>query len=72
VQFVAVTAVGQDRPGIVAEFSGVLYRFGCNLEESTMTRLRDEFAMLLLVRLPEGGALAALQSTLENTAGQWG
>jgi glycine cleavage system transcriptional repressor len=72
VQFVAITAVGQDRPGIVAEFSGVLYRFGCNLEESTMTRLRDEFAMLLLVRLPEGSALTALQATLESTAGQMG
>ena len=71
-QLVAITAVGEDRPGIVAEFSGVLYRFGCNLEESTMTRLRGEFAMLLLVRLPEGDPLASLRATLEATAAEMG
>lgn len=71
-QFVAITAVGRDRPGIVAEFSGALFRFGCNLEETTMTRLRGEFAMLLLARLPEEGQLQALQAALRETADQMG
>lgn len=58
---IAVTAVGRDRPGIVAEVSGALFRLGCNLEETTMTRLRDQFAMLLLVRLPENLVPGALE-----------
>jgi glycine cleavage system transcriptional repressor len=65
---VAVTAVGQDRPGIVAEVSGVLYHQGCNLEDASMTRLRDQFAMQLLVRLPEGGSLPELESGLREAA----
>src|SRR5688572_27091002 len=68
--FVAITAVGRDRPGIVAEFSGALYRLGCNLEETTMTRLRGEFAMLLLVGYPENVTPAALASELEAVAGR--
>lgn len=67
-QYAAVTAVGKDRPGIVAGFSGALYRLGCNLEETTMTRLRGEFAMLLLVRLPESGSVEALRLGLEPVA----
>jgi glycine cleavage system transcriptional repressor len=71
-QFAAITAVGQDRPGIVAEFSGALFRLGCNLEETTMTRLRSEFAMLLLVRYPTDTTAQALTSELEPVAARLG
>jgi glycine cleavage system transcriptional repressor len=54
-QWVAVTAVGRDRPGIVAGVTEALLQLGCNLAETSMTRLRSEFAMILLVRLPAGG-----------------
>lgn len=70
--FVAITAVGRDRPGIVSEFSGELYRLGCNLEETTMTGLRGEFAMLLLVRLPEGKLLAELEAAMRAAADRLG
>jgi glycine cleavage system transcriptional repressor len=69
--FFAITAVGQDRPGIVAEFTGVLYRQGANLEDSTMTHLRDQFAMMLVVEAPEE-ALAALDAALQLVATQMG
>jgi glycine cleavage system transcriptional repressor len=65
---VAISAVGSDRPGIVSRVSGVLYDFGCNLEETTMTRLRDQFAMLLLVRLPPGSVPAELEQALRGPA----
>lgn len=52
--FAIVTAFGQDRPGIVAAMADALYRLGCNIEDSCMTRLRGEFTMMLMVRLPEG------------------
>jgi glycine cleavage system transcriptional repressor len=44
----AVTVIGQDRPGIIAEATGVLAEFGLNIEDSTMTLLRGHFAMMLL------------------------
>lgn len=48
----AVTAVGRDRPGIVAALSGVLYRLGGNIEDSRMSILRGHFAVMLIVELP--------------------
>jgi len=44
----AVTVIGHDRPGIIAEVTGVLAGLGLNLEDSTMTLLRGHFAMMLL------------------------
>src|SRR5207245_10591747 len=44
----AITVVGRDRPGIVADVSGVLAGLGLNLTDSTMTLLRGHFAMTLI------------------------
>ncbi|MCP3954209.1 MAG: amino acid-binding protein, partial [Desulfobacterales bacterium] len=43
-----MTAFGKDRPGIVADVTQVLYENGCNLEDSSMTLLADEFTLILL------------------------
>ncbi len=51
---IAVTVLGHDRPGIVADTTAALARLGGNLEDSTMTLLRGHFAMLLLVRTDAG------------------
>lgn len=45
----AVTAVGADRPGIIARVTGVLLEHGGNLEDSSMTILGGHFAIVLLV-----------------------
>lgn len=45
----AVTALGADRPGIIARVTGVLLDHGGNLEDSQMTILRGHFAIMLLV-----------------------
>jgi glycine cleavage system transcriptional repressor len=44
----AITIVGRDRPGIVADASGVLAGLGLNLTDSSMTLLRGHFAMTLI------------------------
>lgn len=61
----AVTVLGADRPGIVADVTAALAQIGGNLEDSTMTLLRGHFAMVVLVRTPRpatevAGALAGL------------
>jgi glycine cleavage system transcriptional repressor len=53
-QIIAVTVVGRDRPGIVADVTGALADLHGNLEDSTMTLLRGHFAMVLLVRTGAG------------------
>jgi glycine cleavage system transcriptional repressor len=64
-KLVALTAIGRDRPGIVASLSKVLYEKGCNLEDSSMTRLKGDFAILLLIALPSGLSAGDLESALK-------
>ncbi len=43
-----LSAMGKDRPGIVADVSEVIYECGGNIEDSSMSLLRNHFAVLLL------------------------
>jgi glycine cleavage system transcriptional repressor len=45
----ALSAIGHDRPGIVADLAELIYECDCNLEDSSMTILGGEFAVLLLL-----------------------
>ena len=69
---VAVTAVGMDRPGIVAAVTKVLVDHGCNLEDTSMTILRGHFAMMLVVDVPPGVDALALESSLAGPAADLG
>ncbi|HEY9774074.1 MAG TPA: ACT domain-containing protein [Planktothrix sp.] len=60
---VLVTAVGEDRPGIVAKLTEVLVKHGANLEESRMSVLGGEFAAISLVTVPEE-KMASLEKDL--------
>ncbi len=64
----AVTAVGADRPGIVAAVTGAFVDLGCNLEDSSMTILRGQFAMMLVVAAPSGVGAGDLESALAGPA----
>ena len=52
----AITVLGHDRPGIIAETTGRLAGLGLNLEDSTMTLLRGHFAMMLVCEGPTADA----------------
>lgn len=58
----AVTVLGHDRPGIVAEVTEAIADLGGNLEDSSMTLLRGHFAMTLIADL--GGPATELQERL--------
>lgn len=45
----ALSAIGRDRPGIVADLAELVFDCDCNLEDSSMTILGSEFAVLLLL-----------------------
>lgn len=48
-QSLAITAIGEDRPGIVNELTEVLLNANLNIEDSRMSVLGGEFAIILLV-----------------------
>lgn len=66
-EHILVTAVGEDRPGIVSHLAEVITRHGANLEDSRMTVLGGEFAAIALVTVPDG-KLPDLQKDLESLA----
>ncbi len=43
-----LSAIGPDRPGIVATLTKILFKRGCNLEDSAMMRLGSEFGVQLI------------------------
>lgn len=67
---VAITAVGADRPGIVAAVTEVLVDEGCNLEDTTMTILRGHFAMMLVADVPPELSAEALEAALARPAAE--
>jgi glycine cleavage system transcriptional repressor len=57
-QELVISALGEDRPGIVAAVAEALRDHGCNLLDTSMTILRGRFAMVLVVTGPDDtGAL---------------
>lgn len=55
-----LTVAGKDQPGIVAGVTKALFQLGCNLEDSEMTRLGGEFAMMVVFAAPAKATQAAI------------
>jgi len=60
-----ISALGADRPGIVDEISNIIYNHSLNIEDSRMTILGGEFAMLLLVS-GEQSSIDAIQTQVNE------
>jgi glycine cleavage system transcriptional repressor len=63
-----VSALGPDRPGIVARVTAVLLDHGCNIADSHMGLLNGRFTMMLVVTLPDGLRERRFAADLEKTA----
>lgn len=48
-KFFVISALGKDRPGIVNDLSKAILDSGCNVEDSRMTVLGGEFALIMMV-----------------------
>jgi len=46
-----ITAIGSDRPGIVSEMTSLIATYGGNVEESRMSKMGSDFAIIMLVRV---------------------
>lgn len=68
----AVTVIGDDRPGIVAGITRQLFELGCNLEDVSSVILRGHFTMMLIVHAPEGVSAIDAESSLAAVAAEMG
>jgi glycine cleavage system transcriptional repressor len=66
-----IATVAEDRPGIVSELSTIVHDLGLNIEDSRMTVLGGEFAVLMSVA-GEDTALTELDSKLREQAASGG
>jgi len=65
-----LSAMGKDRPGIVADVSEVIYECGGNIEDSSMSLLRNHFALLLLFSTEREEVNQKLASSLKRLEGE--
>ena len=54
-QLIVISAIGTDRTGVVQDLTKVILGCGGNIEQSRMTTLGSEFAMLLFLRNGSSG-----------------
>ncbi|MDM8547658.1 glycine cleavage system protein R [Candidatus Venteria ishoeyi] len=66
-----ISALGDDRPGIVDELTQAVADCGCNVSESRMSVLGGEFAIILLLS-GNWGAVAKLEAQLPKLQSQMG
>jgi glycine cleavage system transcriptional repressor len=63
----ALSAIGRDRPGIVAEVTRALLGHSLNITDSQMAVLGGRFTMMLIVDAPDGTDLDAVHEELRRT-----
>lgn len=69
---IVVTAMGQDRPGIVSAVTGILYRHRASIEDSTMTILEGNFAMIMIVAVPAQSGLKVFEKNFRQLESKMG
>ncbi len=69
--YLALTASGEDKVGLVDRLSSNITESGCNIEESRMAVLGGQFALIMLVSGP-WNALAKLEAQMEPLGKQLG
>jgi len=71
-EILAVTVIGNDRPGIVSEVTRALFDVGCNLEDITSTILRGHFSMTIITKCPSGVDRSGVEQRLSPAAEELG
>lgn len=70
-EYLVLSALGSDRPGIVNQLAKLAASSGCNIDDSRMTVLGGEFAVLMLVS-GQSQAIAAMEKTVPDVGAQLG
>jgi glycine cleavage system transcriptional repressor len=63
---VVISILGQDRPGIIAAVSRILFEQGCNIENVNQTILQSEFSGIFIATVPVECGLDCLGDALRQ------
>jgi len=61
-----LSAVGGNRPGVVAEITEKIYYVGCNIENSSMTLLGNHFALMIHLKITDESMLKDLTARCDE------
>ncbi|MCX8182100.1 MAG: ACT domain-containing protein [Candidatus Methanomethyliaceae archaeon] len=64
-RYMVITAVGPDRPGLIAEISSVISEFGCNIEDMDQVVMKGIFILSMLIKLAPALDLNTFRKKLE-------
>ena len=67
-----LSAIGRDRPGIVAALTGVLLEHDLNIEDSQASILRGHFSIVLIIAAPDDVDRGRLRDDLARTGQELG
>jgi glycine cleavage system transcriptional repressor len=69
--FLVISAIGPDRPGLIAELTGFIAERGCNVEESRAVVLAGQFGFMFIISGASPNVAAVMQDldALEARAG---
>jgi ACT domain-containing protein len=65
-----VTAVGKNRPGVLAEITGELARLECDVRDISQRTVGDFFHMVLTCAVPDGSDFKLLKDSLQCLGGE--
>ncbi len=65
-QKMIISVLGQDRPGIIAAVTRILFEQDCNIENVSQTILQNEFSGIFIVGVPTGLSIEALHRELSH------
>jgi glycine cleavage system transcriptional repressor len=65
-EYVVLSVVGRDRPGIVASVSQVLYRNRYNIEALSQNAIMGQFVMILIASASNGNAFGELRKDCDR------
>jgi len=63
---IVINAFGRDRVGLVSEITAIVHSFGGNVEKSHMSKLEQEFAVIMLATIDRGTPYSMLLSKLNT------
>ena len=69
--YLVITASGEDKVGLVDRLSSKIAESGCNIEESRMAVLGEQFALIMLLAGP-WNALSKLEGQMDSLGDQLG
>ena len=61
-----LSAVGGNRPGVVAEITEAIYNAGCNIENSSMTLLGNHFSLMIHLKIKDESILKDLTNRCDK------